>query len=303
MTNDKIVEAINQLRREKNATILAHTYQAPEIQDLADFTGDSLQLSVQARETDSQLIVFCGVRFMAETAAMLNPKSRVLLPAEDAGCPMADMITADQLRELKARHPGAAVVCYVNSSAAVKAESDICCTSSNAVRVLQSLPADQPVIFVPDVNLGSWAAKQAKREVILWSGFCPVHQWGFERRKLEKMLKEHPGFTFLAHPECDEDILELADRVMSTSGMVRFVQDHDQVIIATDHGLVQYLRHIHPDKQIVEINPRARCKNMQKTTLHHVLEALQHEQHLVTVPPEIAVKAVQCLDRMLALPR
>lgn len=296
-----ITDQIHKLKKELNAVILAHNYQAVAIQELADFTGDSLQLSIQAQKSKADLIVFCGVRFMAETAAILNPKTKVLLPAEDAGCPMADMITVEQLQAFKAAHPGSPVVCYVNSSVAVKAESDICCTSSNAVKVLLSLPADKPILFVPDMNLGSWAARQSGRTVITWQGFCPVHQWGFERKHLDAILAKHPGFTLLVHPECDEDIVEKADHVMSTSGMVKFVAEHDQVIIATDSGLTDYLVHLYPEKQIVSLNFRAKCKNMQKTTLHHVLEALQKQQYLITVPPGIAAQAVLSLNRMLEL--
>lgn len=298
-----IIEQIKKLKKELNATILAHFYQSVAVQEVADYSGDSLGLSIKAQKSDSELIVFCGVRFMAETAAMLSPHAKVLLPVEDAGCPMADMITPEQLIELKKHHPGAAVVCYVNSSAAVKAESDICCTSSNAVEVLKSLPEEQEIIFVPDVNLGTWAARQSGRKVIVWNGFCPIHQWGFERRRLDKLMAKHPGYTVLAHPECDEDIVEVADHVLCTSAMLRFIEDNDEVIVATDHGFTEYARHLWPEKQIISLNSRARCKNMQKTTLHSVLDALVQQQYLVTVPPEIASRAVGSINRMLEVSR
>lgn len=296
-----ISEQIKALAREKHAVILAHNYQAVAIQKLANYTGDSLQLSQLATKTDAEIIVFCGVRFMAETAAILNPRAKILLPVADAGCPMADMITAQQLRDFKAGHPDAVVVCYVNSTVEVKAESDICCTSSNAVKVLNSIPEEKTVLFVPDQHLGSWAAKQSHREVITWQGYCPVHQWGFERRKLDKLCHKHPDYKLLAHPECDEDIVEVADEVMSTSGMIRYVETHDKVIIATEATLVDYLKYLHPHKQILALNHKARCLNMKKTTLHHVLEALKLEQHLVTVPPGIAAKALNSVNRMLEL--
>jgi len=294
-------EQIKELCRQKNAIILAHNYQAVEIQKLADYTGDSLQLSLLASQTEAGIIVFCGVRFMAETAAILNPRAKVLLPVEDAGCPMADMISAEQLRKFKAHYPGSVVVCYVNSSVEVKAESDICCTSSNAVKVLQSIPEDQTILFVPDQNLGSWAARQSGRKVIPWVGYCPVHHWGFERRVLNKLRQKYPDFTFIAHPECDEDILEVADEVMSTSGMMRYVQSHDKVIIATDSGMTDYLKYLYPDKHLVSLNPKAKCQNMAKTTLQDVLQALQLERYQITVPEAIAVQALSSLQRMLEL--
>ncbi len=297
----KITEKIDMLRKEKGALILAHNYQIPAIQDLADFRGDALQLSVLAKEAKSKLIVFCGVRFMAETAAILNPGAKILLPVEDAGCPMADMITGEQLIAFKAQHPGAKVVCYVNSSAEVKAESDVCCTSSNAVKILSSFPKDETILFVPDQNLGTWAAKQSKRKVIVWPGYCPVHQWGFAIQQLKAMRKLHPEFRLIAHPECDEDIVDEADAVLSTGQMERFVQDNDKLIIATDATFTEYLRHIYPAKKLLPLNSRTRCANMRKTTLQDLLLALQNEQYEVTVPPEVAARAKHSLTRMLEL--
>jgi len=211
------------------------------------------------------------------------------------------MITAEQLRAFKAEHPGAAVVCYVNSSVEVKAESDVCCTSSNAVKILRSFPKDQTILFVPDKNLGSWAGRQSGRKVIVWEGYCPVHEWGFQHRQLLKIRRLHPGFTFLAHPECDEDIVEAADHVLSTGGMMKYASDHDKLIIATEAAFTDYLKHLHPHKQLVALNTRARCMNMRKTTLRHVLESLEKEQHEVKVAPEIAAKALRSLTRMLEL--
>lgn len=301
MIYNEIQEQILNLKKEKHALILAHNYQAVEIQDIADFTGDSLQLSLQAKQTDAPLIVFCGVKFMAKTAAILNPKSKVLLPEPDAGCPMADMITAEQLKEFKLNHPSAVVICYVNSSVEVKAESDICCTSSNAVKIMQSIPTGQEIIFVPDQNLGTWAAAQTKRKVTVWHGYCPVHQYGFTLQDVISMRAQHPGYTLLAHPECVWDVATKADLVMSTSGMMKYAEEHDKLIIATEQGLVDLLNARYPEKSILPLSQTAICQNMKKTTLGKVLDALKFEQHEVAIEPEIAGKAIACLDRMLAL--
>lgn len=297
----QLIDRINELRRDKNALILAHNYQPVEIQELADITGDSLQLSIAAKEANASIIVFCGVMFMAETASMLNPGAKVLIPNPDAGCPMAEMVTAEQLRDFKAKNPDVLVVCYVNSTAEVKAESDICCTSSNAVKVLQSLPKDKRILFVPDQNLGTWAARQSGREVILWDGYCPVHQWGFEAIHVRNMRRKHPDHVLLAHPECDEDIVESADHVMSTSGMIDYVREHDKVILATERTLTAYLKLLYPEKSILPLNAIAICKNMRKTTLELLLAALENEQHHVSVPQEIAIRAIRSLERMLEI--
>ncbi|HPS39047.1 MAG TPA: quinolinate synthase NadA [Candidatus Cloacimonadota bacterium] len=300
---NQIIEDINRLRKEKNAIILAHNYQALEIQEIADHRGDSLQLSVLAKSLKAEIIVFCGVRFMAETAAMLNPEARVLLPRADAGCPMADMITADQLREFKAKYPGAVVVCYVNSTAEVKAESDVCCTSSNAVKIIKAIPRDKEILFVPDQNLGSWAARQAGREVITWNGYCPVHHWQFTAEKVRQMRKSHPGYTLLAHPECPAEVTDLADLVMSTSGMMDYAEKHDKLIIATETAMIRYLNHKYPEKDILPLAATAICQNMLKTSLHDLHNSLLNEVHHITVPQETAMRAIGCLDKMLELSR
>lgn len=295
------IAKIKALKSSKNALILAHNYQAIEIQDLADYRGDSLQLAILSARLDNPLIVFCGVRFMAETAAILNPKAKVLLPVLDAGCPMADMITGAQLREFKQAHPGSAVVCYVNSTVEVKAESDICCTSSNAVKIIESIPIDQTVLFVPDRNLGSWAARQSGRNVITWDGYCPVHQWGFSTNDITYIRAKYPDYKLLAHPECDRIIVDKADKVMSTGGMMTYVKNHDKVIIATETGLTEYLQHLYPEKSIVTLSPKAVCEDMKKTRVEDVLAALEHEQHHIQVPEDIAIKAKVSIDRMLEL--
>lgn len=296
-----IIARINQLRKEKDAIILAHNYQAVDIQDVADFKGDSLQLSLLASQSKNSMIVFCGVRFMAETAAILNPEARVILPVLDAGCPMADMITAEQLRKFKALYPGAVVVCYVNSSVEVKAESDICCTSSNALNVIRSIPQDKQILFVPDQNLGSWAAAKAGREVVVYNGYCPVHQYSYKLSQVEEMRAKYPDYQILAHPECPAEVVKAADLVMSTSGMMRYTQENDKVIIATEQGLVDYLIHLYPEKSILPLNPMAVCRNMKKTRLEDVLHALETEQHHITVEPDIAAKAIGCLNNMLRI--
>lgn len=297
----EIIKQIKELKEKKNALILAHNYQAIEIQEVADYRGDSLQLAMLSRDLKSPMIAFCGVKFMAETAAILNPKSRMLLPVLDAGCPMADMISAEQLREFKAQYPGSPVVCYVNSTVEVKAESDICCTSSNAVKVLQSLPADKEILFVPDRNLGSWAAAQSGRKVIPWNGYCPTHQWGFGVQDITNMRTKYPEYTLLAHPECDPAIVSLADEVMSTGGMMKYVAEHDRVIIATENGMTDYLKHIYPHKKILSLSPKAVCQNMKKTGIRDLLRALQEETHHIVVEEDIAAKARLSIDRMLAL--
>ncbi|MBM4400034.1 MAG: quinolinate synthase NadA, partial [Candidatus Cloacimonetes bacterium] len=263
--------------------------------------GDSLQLSLLAQQVKTPLIVFCGVRFMAETAAILNPEAKVIIPVLDAGCPMADMITEEQLLSFRQEHPEAVVVCYVNSTVEVKAESDICCTSSNAVKVMQSIPQDKEILFVPDQNLGTWAAVQTKRKVTCWHGYCPVHQWGFTADDVKKMKAEHPDYTLLAHPECTWEVVTKADLVMSTSGMMKYAEEHDKLIIATELGLIDLLNARYPQKSILPLSKTAVCQNMKKTTLSHVLDALKLEQHHISVLPGVAKKAVNCLKKMLAL--
>jgi len=296
-----IVNDILRLKQDKNALILAHNYQDVSILDIADYSGDSLQLSMLARDAKADIIVFCGVRFMAETAAILNPDARVLLPVLDAGCPMADMISADQLRTLKQQHPGAVVVCYVNSTLEVKAESDICCTSSNAVKVIRSIPPDKQIIFVPDQNLGSWVALQTGREMFVHNGYCVVHQWGFTLADVRRIRQKYPDHILIAHPECTGEIIGYAEQVMSTSGMIEYTKQHDKIIFATEVGLTDFLKHLYPQKSLIALSRRAVCKNMKKTHLEDVLKALELEQHHIKPEVEVAAKALRCLERMLAL--
>ncbi|MFA7542981.1 MAG: quinolinate synthase NadA [Candidatus Cloacimonadaceae bacterium] len=297
----EIIQEIKRLKIEKNALILAHNYQAVAVQEIADYRGDSLQLAMLSAELDAPLIIFCGVRFMAETAAILNPASKVILPVEEAGCPMAEMITAEQLREFKAEHPGAVVVCYVNSTVQVKAESDICCTSSNALKVIESIPADKSILFVPDRNLGGWVAHKSGRKIITWNGYCPTHQWGFSAQNLKKMREKYPDHELLAHPECDPLIWQNADHVMSTGGMVRYLEKHDKVIIATENGLTDYLIHLYPEKSIHHLSPTAVCQNMKLTQIEDVLSALKTEDYHIVVEADIAAKARHSIERMLEI--
>ncbi len=282
---------------------MAHNYQNIEIQDLADYRGDSLQLSILAKEVKAPLIVFCGVKFMAETAAILNPESTILLPAIDAGCPMADMISLSQLKAFKKNYPGSPVVCYVNSSVEVKAESDVCCTSSNAVKILKSFSTEKPILFVPDRNLGSWAAQQSGKKVITWDGYCLVHQYGFSEEDVLTLKNEYPDYKLLVHPECPPQIIKYADLVISTGGMVDWVKNNDKAIIATEIGLTEYLQHIYPEKSLIPLSPKAICKNMKKTTLENVYNALKYNQYVISVEPNTAQKARKAIDRMLELSR
>jgi len=303
MEKDTLIKEIKRLKTEKNALILAHNYQNIDIQDLADFRGDSLQLSILAKEVKAPVIVFCGVKFMAETAAILNPESTILLPAIDAGCPMADMITLKQLQAFKQNYPGSPVVCYVNSSVEVKAASDVCCTSSNAVKILQSLSTNKPILFVPDRNLGSWAAQQSGKKVITWDGYCLVHQYCFRVEDVLAVKSKYPDYKLLVHPECDPQIIKYADLVISTGGMVDWVKNNDKAIIATEIGLTEYLQHIYPEKSLIPLSPKAICKNMKKTTLENVYNALKDNQYVISVEPNTAQKAKKAIDRMLELSR
>ena len=297
-----IHEQIRQLQKERHAIILAHNYQSAEVQAIADFTGDSLELARKATSIDADVIVFCGVHFMAETAAILNPNKTVLLPAKDAGCPMADMITGDQLRELKARHPEAKVLCYVNSTAEVKALSDCCVTSANAVAVGQSFPPEQPIIFVPDRHLGAYTAAQLNRTYILWPGFCPTHA-RFTENHIRTARALHPKALVLVHPECPQPVRTAADAILSTGGMCRYVlaSPAKAFIIGTETGILYRLQKENPDKQFYPLLEQAVCPNMKKISLEHVLWSLKDLETPITVPPTIAQPARRAIEAMLAI--
>lgn len=302
MEEQMIIDEINKLKKEKNAVILAHNYQIPEIQDIADYVGDSLELSKKAAKTDADIIVFCGVHFMAESAKILSPNKKVLLPALDAGCPMADMIDADQLRMFKEEYPDIPVVCYVNSSAAVKAESDICCTSANALKIVNSLDKDK-ILFVPDKNLGNYiSTKISKKEIICWEGFCITHHR--VRHNEIDMVRKHRGETkILVHPECNPEVVKKADFVGSTSEIIEYVKNSEdkKFIIGTEMGILHRLRKQNPDKNYYLLSPSLVCYNMKKTSLEDVYKALKDEKNEINVDKEVMDKAHKSLERMLRL--
>ncbi len=303
MNQNEIISEIRQLADERDALILAHNYQRDEIQEMAHITGDSLGLSMEAARTDKSVIVFCGVHFMAESAAILAPEKTVLLPRLDAGCPMADMVTPEGLRELKSKHPGVPVVTYVNSSAAVKAESDICCTSANAVKVVASL-AEPEVILTPDRNLGRYIAAQVDKTCYFWDGYCPTHE-RFTVEDAKRAMADYPDALFMAHPECPPEVLVLADHICSTSGMYSFARENParQFIVGTEAGILYRLRKENPGKEFILPTTRLICPNMKLTSLEDVLQALRTMSPQVTVPEEIRIPAKLTLDRMLAVPR
>ena len=299
----ELIEKIQSLKDERNAIILAHNYQNGDIQDIADFTGDSLGLSIQAASTDAEVIVFCGVLFMAETAAILSPGKTVLLPDRNAGCPMADMITAGQLAKQKEKYPDAIVVCYVNSTAEVKAISDYCCTSSNAVELVKTLPQDREILFVPDRHLGQFVIDRTGRDdIILWQGHCPTHVV-IAAESIKNAKKSHPNAVVIAHPECSREAAMCADELLSTGQMLSFVRDSSarQFIIATEIGIIHTLQKENPDKEFIPASERAICPNMKKITLEKLLWSLEDMQYIITVPEETAAKAKRALDRMIAV--
>ncbi|MSR84011.1 MAG: quinolinate synthase NadA [Candidatus Latescibacteria bacterium] len=309
LPKEELVARIKRLRREKNAVILAHNYQVGEIQDLADFTGDSLGLSLEATKTDADLIVFCGVNFMAESAKILNPEKRVLLPHIGAGCSLADSITPESLDDWKARYPGYTVVTYINSSAEVKAESYICCTSANAVSVVRSLDTDK-ILFTPDRNLGRWVAAQVpEKEIAIYDGVCPTHDV-LRGASLERTHDTYPDAIIIAHPECRQDVIELAHEVCSTTGMLAAVAKYPKAktfIIATEHGMIHQLKLRFPDKEFVPadgcIGCRLHCPYMKMTGLQDVYFALEEERFEIELPEDVIEGARLALERMMAVPR
>jgi quinolinate synthase len=296
-----MIEEILALKKERHAIILAHNYQMPQVQDVADLQGDSLELSRAAARLDAEVIVFCGVDFMAETAAILSPQKKVVLPVKGAYCPMAHMIMPDQLRDLKALHPEAAVVCYVNSTAEIKAESDVCCTSANGVQVVASL-SEKEVIFVPDRNLAAYVARHTDKKIIPWNGYCYVHD-RFTAEQVQAARAEHPNAEVLVHPECRPEVIDQADFVYSTSGMGRHAKASlaREFIIGTEVGMIYRLKKDNPEKEFYPLSKDAICQNMKKTDLARILQALQTLQPQVTVPEEIAFQARKAIERMLAV--
>ena len=299
----ELVEKIPSLKKKRNAVILVHNYQLGEIQDIADFMGDSLGLSQNAAKTDAEVIVFCGVHFMAETASILCPDKVVLLPDINAGCPMADMITAEELRKKKGEFPNATVVCYVNSSAEVKAESDVCCTSANAVEVVESVDA-QEILFIPDQYLGHYASTKTDKKIILWPGFCPTHVRILPEH-ITQMRKEYPQAKVVVHPECRPDAIALADEVLSTGGMCRFARETDarEIIVGTEIGILHRLRRENPGKKFIPATEQAVCPQMKLITLEKVLWSLEEMAPEVKVPEKIRLRAKSAVDKMLEVGR
>lgn len=301
-------QKLRTLLAERDAVFLAHNYQRPEVQDAADHTGDSLELSRIAQKDPHSVILFAGVHFMAETAYILSPQKTVLMPDKRAGCPMADMVTVAGLRKLKAEHPDAVVVAYVNTSADIKAETDVCCTSANAVQIVERFPKDQKIIFVPDRNLGDYIARRTGREetMILWQGWCHVHD-DFRAAEIQGILAENPGAVLMAHPEGRREVLDIADVVTSTSGMLRYPAGSEATtfVVATETGLLHKLGLLYPDRRFIPASSSAICPNMKLTTLEKCVATLDDEwddvlEHEVTVPEPIRVKALQAVERMLA---
>ncbi len=296
----RLIEEILHLKKDRNAIILAHNYQLGEIQDIADFVGDSLELSQKAAQTGAAVIVFCGVHFMAETASILCPDKRVLLPDLQAGCPMANMVTVEGLRQKKEEYPEVTVVCYVNSTADVKAESDVCCTSANAVKIVRNLPEQGRILFVPDQYLGYFVSDKTGREMILWPGFCPTHA-RIRSQDIIRLKQEYPQAKVVVHPECTPEVTALADEVLSTGGICRFVHDTAAVdiIVGTEIGILHRLRKENPDKRFIPASEQAVCPRMKLITLENVLWSLQEMAPEVKVPEEIRLRAKSAVDRML----
>ena len=295
-------DKIQGLLKKRDAILLAHNYQRPEVQDIADLCGDSLELSIKASQTDAEVIVFCGVHFMAETASILCPDKRILLPVLDAGCPMADMITAGQLKDKKHEFPQAVVISYVNTTAEVKAESDLCCTSANAIQVANSVDPGSRILMTPDKNLAKYTRAHTDREVHYWEGYCPIHN-NLTVEQVKKVKAAHPEALFLAHPECPPEILELAHEVKSTSGMIAYASrsDRREFIIGTETGILHPLSKANPDKLFIPADPGMVCTDMKKTGLNEILDALENMKPEVKVPEEIRVKAKDAVDRMLTI--
>ncbi len=302
MQTQELVEKINKLKKEKNAVVLAHSYQNVEIDLVADFVGDSLYLSRKAAETDADIIVFAGVTFMAETAKILAPDKKVLLPRKEAGCLMADMIDLKQLREFKAQHPNIPVVCYVNSTAEVKSESDICCTSANAINIIKSLKSDK-VLFVPDTYLGTYAASQIEGvEVIPYPGFCPTHL-RITKEDVAKMREKHPEALVLTHPECHKEVVNVSDFVGSTTAIMKYAAEstNKEFIIVTEKGVVERLERDYPEKKFYLISEKAICPNMKWNELIDIYNSLKYEQYEITVDEEMAKKALHTIEKMVAI--
>lgn len=298
---EKLILEIEKIKKEKKAIILAHNYQRPEVQDIADFVGDSLELSTKAKDTDAKIIIFCGVHFMAETAKILSPGKKVILPRMDAGCPMADMVTENGLLELKEKYPDYLIVTYVNSSASVKALSDSCCTSSNAINIVKNIESEK-IIFVPDRNLAHYVSRFVKKTIIPWQGFCPTH----ERLEVKDILdkkEKYPDAKILVHPECKPEVVDIADKALSTSGIINFCNKDlsKTFIIGTEMGILHRLKKENPDKEFILASEKLVCPNMKLTRIEDVYEALIEENNIIEVPSETIEKAKKALMNMYRL--
>jgi len=294
-------ERIAKLKTERKAVILAHNYQLGEVQDVADFVGDSLELSRKATEVEAEVIVFCGVMFMAETAKLLNPQRTVLIPDPLAGCPMCDMAPVEAVRKRKAELPGVTVVSYVNTTAAVKAETDVCCTSANAITIVNSLPDDR-ILFLPDRNLGHWVQRHTEKELILWNGYCPTHQ-RILAQQIAALKQEHRRAVVVVHPECTPDVIDLADEVLSTGQMVRYARrpEVSEIIVGTELGLIHRMKRENPEKTFIPVSLLTTCPNMKRITLEKVIWSLEDRQYPVEIPAEVAGRARRSIERMLEL--
>lgn len=299
----EMVNEIREIARKKNAIILAHNYQLPEIQDVADYTGDSLELARIAAESKAEMIIFCGVHFMAESAAMLSPQKKVILPDTSAGCPMANMADASDVLQMKKEHPDAAVVTYINSTAAVKAVSDVCCTSANAVKIVNSIEAKK-IIFVPDKNLGHYVSRFVHKEIILWEGFCPTHQ----RLTVEEIIdakRKYPDALVMVHPECLPDVIDIADEVRSTGGMIKLARETSakRIIVGTEKEMIYRLKKEAPHIEYILPSDWLVCPNMKKIDLRKLHRALLSEEAVITVDADTRMRGVRCLEKMLELSR
>lgn len=297
-----IQHQIDELRNEKSAVILAHNYVLGEVQDIADFVGDSLELSIKAKNAAAPVIVFCGVSFMAETAKILSPNSTVLHPVPSAGCPMADMAPAEAVRKYKQEYPDTVLVAYVNSTAAVKAEVDVCCTSANAERIIRSIPANKEIMFLPDQNLGANISRKLGRSMRLWPGFCPTHNRIMPEQAM-KIRREYPKAVLLVHPECTPAVVDCADEALSTGGMLRYVRESNatQFIIGTECGILHRMRKENPGKELIPLEPLPSCPNMKKITMESVLDSLENMKFEVKLDPALMNRARKPIERMLSI--
>jgi len=300
LSKPELFELVSRLKQEKNILILVHNYQTLDVQKIGDFVGDSLELARKAAQSDCDMILLCGIRIMAETAKILSPHKRVFLSHPEAICPLAEMKSVEDLKVLKSGHPDAEIVCYVNSTAQLKAESTITCTSANTADIISALPSDKEIIFIPDKNLGSWAAYKSGRELIMWDGYCYVHDQ-ISLLEAIQVRDRYSDHKLIVHPECNMDVCKLADKVCSTSQMIQYVKENDKVIVGTETGLLKQLIEAYPEKDLVPLSTKMICKNMQKTTLEQAVNTLLNEENEIFLPEEIIVKAQRSLTRMFEI--